>query len=192
MLFRGDWQWTWRFCFHLLWASFNRNCTSLIVYEKVLWTQWRTLTCIMPPTGARALLICQCWENTLFSRVSSFPDTSTIAHQNPNLQRLCLCSNSLNWKSAIFKLKSSLFLLTEIMYAFRLYSHIHTGVHAVPPDTYRLHESTNTRSTDTRARSPPSRPSKPWHPGPRYNYKARERVVTKRSQEESDGVEPQR
>lgn len=72
------------------------------------------------------------WKYCFFSRVISFPDTSTIAHHNPNLQRLCLCLNSLNRKRATVKLKSSSFLLTEIMHAFRLYPHIHTGVHAVP------------------------------------------------------------
>lgn len=68
--------------------SSNRNCTSLIVYKNVLWTQWGTLTWFMPPTDAPALFICQCFENTLFfffPQLFHVPDTSTVAHQNPAL-----------------------------------------------------------------------------------------------------------
>lgn len=61
----------------------------------------------------------------------------------------------------------------------------HTGVHAIPLTCAGFMKA-QTQASLLHVHSPPSRPSKPWNPGPHYNYKADEHMATKWSQDGSD------
>lgn len=72
----------------------------------------------------------------LFFSLISSPDTSTMAHQNPNLQRLCLCLSSLASAavvaSAIFNFKKKLLIFADWNYACVQTAHTQTHTHWSP------------------------------------------------------------